>query len=841
MTSSTAAGAVTLLTLLPLARGAGLLLPQESESREVKSLDGLWSFKPDPGDGAARGWAKAGLPSDHTMMPVPASYNDLTQDQSLRDLVGVVWYERTVFVPLHWATQRVVLYVGSANHHARVWLNGVLVGEHEGGHLPFHLPLDPTLVAFGRASRLTIAVNNTLHATTIPPGWVQTNVAGRRVQRLQMDFFNYAGIQRQVLLYTTPLTYLDDITVSSRIDQHDAHLNVFVSAVGASSVLITLRDAEGALVTRGRMPADMRRGGRLTVSDPALWWPRYMAERPGYLYTIEVEVLGADGNVSDVYRLPHGIRTVGTRADGSFLVNGQPFYFHGFGKQEASDGRGRGLDLPMLVKDMALYEWIGGNSMRTTHYPYSPETLQLCDQLGIVVIGEAPAVGLQNQNMVRETLLKHLDVMGELVTRDKNHPSVVMWSVANEPDSEAPSAAAYFKHLVAQTKALDPSRPVSFATFKDPAKDVATPFVDVVMVNRYYGWYTNTGQTDIIPFNLEKDMLTWRRTFNKPVMMTEYGCDAVAGLHSDPPFAFTEEFQVEYISQYFATFDKLRAARFFVGEMVWNFADFLTAQGITRVHGNKKGMFTRQRQPKMAAHALRSRYNALANATRLYPLRLAALAEVAVVPVEARARPPPHLPAAPSPPSLRAAATGRSVRPGQRRHPSALRGLPRNPRAGVLRPAPRRCRPTRYRCVRSAAPAETKGRCSNRSEHTRRPPTLRPPSPSQGQPAQPTAAKAEGTRATPQWTPPQQRRESPPPAAADSVWGAHPDDSAANQLTEDALRFSGVIDPWADALVTDEQVRGGGAAALQPTEGNAAGDDQGLQVPAMGATHVWQN
>ena len=118
----------------------------------------------------------------------------------------------------------------------------------------------------------------------------------------------------------------------------------------------------------------------------------------------------------------------------------------------------------------------------------------------------------------------------------------------------------------------------------------------------------------------------------------------------------------------------------------------------------------------------------------------------------------------------------------------------------------------------------------------------RPASPSQGQPAQPTAAKAEGTRATPQWTPPQQRRESPPPAAADSVWGAHPDDSAANQLTEDALRFSGVIDPWADALVTDEQVRGGGAAALQPTEGGSqAGDDQGLQVPAMGATHVWQN
>ena len=236
------------------------------------------------------------------MMPVPASYNDLTQDQSLRDLVGVVWYERTVFVPLHWATQRVVLYAGSRTTTRASSSTACWWASTRAATCRSHLPLDPTLVAFGRASRPTIAVNNTLHATTIPPGWVQTNVAGRRVQRLQMDFFNYAGIQRQVLLYTTPLTYLDDITVSSRIDQHDAHLNVFVSAVGASSVLITLRDAEGALVTRGRMPADMRRGGRLTVSDPALWWPRYMAERPGYLYTIEVEVLGADGNVSDVHR-----------------------------------------------------------------------------------------------------------------------------------------------------------------------------------------------------------------------------------------------------------------------------------------------------------------------------------------------------------------------------------------------------------------------------------------------------------------------------------------------------------------------------------------------------------
>ena len=166
------------------------------------------------------------------------------------------------------------------------------------------------------SNRLTISLNNTLTTTSIPPGFVQTNVAGRRIQRLQMDFFHYAGLHRQVLLYTTPASYLDDILVSCRLDGTTAHLNVFVSALAPGiadaaaagsaglSVLITLRDATDRVVARGRMPADPRRGGRLQVQDARLWWPRHMAEVPGYLYTIVVEVLSKDGsNVSDVYRL----------------------------------------------------------------------------------------------------------------------------------------------------------------------------------------------------------------------------------------------------------------------------------------------------------------------------------------------------------------------------------------------------------------------------------------------------------------------------------------------------------------------------------------------------------
>ena len=400
-----AAGAAAAPSAPPRRTTTGLH-PQDSESREVKDLNGLWRFRADPNavGGSAR-WHE-GVPEPCQLMAVPSSYNDISQDRALRDLVGVVWYERDVFVPLHWLTRRVVLYVGSANYYATAWVNGQFVGEHEGGHLPFHLQLEPMVVNFGKRNRITIAVNNTLTATTIPPGYIQVNAAGRRVQRLQMDFFNYAGLQRNVQLYTTPAdSYLEDISVTTRLDAKEAHLNLFVSAVGSSTVLITLRDAQGNAVTRGRMPTDPRRGGRLAVADPQLWWPRYMSPVAGYMYTVQIDVLAADGNVSDTYRLPYGIRTVHVQSDVGFLINGQPFYFHGFGKHEDSEIAGRGLNLPTLLKDFNLMAWSGGNSVRTSHYPYSDEFMRICDQVGIVVIDESPAVGLQVLIPLHQVLL----------------------------------------------------------------------------------------------------------------------------------------------------------------------------------------------------------------------------------------------------------------------------------------------------------------------------------------------------------------------------------------------------------------------------------------------------
>ena len=124
---------------------------------------------------------------------------------------------------------------------------------------------------------------------------------------------------------------------------------------------------------------------------------------------------------------------------------------------------------------------------------------------------------------------------------------------------------------------------------------------------------------------MRKDILTWHKQFRKPVMVSEFGADSVAGVHSHPSVAFSEEFQSDYLAAHFGTFDELRKAGIFIGEHVWNFADFMTSQGVTRVVGNRKGVFTRGRQPKLAAHTVRSRYLQLANTSKRWPLSLGSL------------------------------------------------------------------------------------------------------------------------------------------------------------------------------------------------------------------------
>ncbi len=585
-----------------------MLFPRDTETREVRDLSGIWNFRRDAkNEGRRKKWFARPLAGARPM-PVPASYNDITQDAALRDHIGDVWYEREFVVPASWKGRRVVLRVGAAAHKAVVYVNGTEVTAHKGGYLPFEADVSDT-VTYGAANRLTIVVDNILDFSTLPPGWLTErndprHPKGYRAQDYQFDFFNYAGLHRPVRLYATPKRHVDDLTITTDVKGDEGRVRYEVKTQGGrADVRVRLEDARGRTVAKGK-----GRAGTLSVAKARLWQPG----KP-YLYTLVTELVGTGGDVVDVYRLLVGLRTVKVRGN-RFLINGKPFYFKGFGKHEDMDIKGKGLDEALNVKDANLLEWIGANSFRTSHYPYAEEMMDLADRLGLVVIDEAPAVGMNFrrpegtfvEGVLDDRLLDHhLDVMRELVARDKNHPSVVMWSVSNEPRTAEAGAGRYFKRVIDLTRRLDPTRPVTLVECLWPDQTKASQYVDVICINEYAAWYGDHGHTEVVPTTLQWLLGEWYKGFKKPIIVTEFGADTMAGLHLDPPAMWSEEYQVEIMRTHTEAFDRLP---YVIGEHVWNFADFMTKQGAGRVDGNKKGVFTRRRQPKMAAHWLRERW-----------------------------------------------------------------------------------------------------------------------------------------------------------------------------------------------------------------------------------------
>ena len=589
-----------------------MLRPQDGPTRERKSLGGLWDFALDPaGDGRGQGWWRGPL-VDARHMPVPASYNDIVPDTAVRDHVGDAWYQRQVWVPRSWAGDRVVLRFDSATHRAVVWVDDVQVAQHEGGYTPFEADITDH-ISPGHQHRITAVVNNELTWQTIPPGLVEDTPEGKR-QRYYHDFFNYAGLHRAVWLYRTPQVYVSDITVVTGLDGTTGTVDYQVRTAGAqaTTVTVTLLDATGTGVATGEGPT-----GTLTVSNVHRWQPG-----EGYLYTLVVVLLDVDGEVVDQYTQPVGVRTVEVRGI-EFLINGEPFYFKGFGKHEDSPVRGKGHDDAYLVHDFELLNWIGANSFRTSHYPYAEEVLDYADRHGIVIIDEVAAVGLNmgivggifgaeprptfSENTINDaSRAVHAQAIRELLARDRNHPSVVLWSIANEPESDTPASRDYFEPLFELTRELDPTRPVGFVNvmLAPAGKCLVSQFADVIMINRYYGWYVNPGDLAAAERGLEAELTVWAKD-GKPIIITEYGADTVAGIHSITDTPWTEEYQTSILDMSHRVFDRVDAV---VGEQVWNFADFATSPGFFRVDGNKKGVYTRDRRPKASAWALRRRW-----------------------------------------------------------------------------------------------------------------------------------------------------------------------------------------------------------------------------------------
>lgn len=594
-----------------------MLYPKTTLTRRRISMDGMWKFCLDEkAVGEKEGWMD-GIPGEE-MIPVPASFQDFYTEKDIREYTGDFWYETDFFVPGEWEGREILLRFGAATHRASVYVNGILITEHEGGFLPFSAKVT-TVVRYDSYNKVVVKVNNELTCTNIPCGETITLPNGKKMSKPYFDFFNYAGLQRSVYLLALPGESIVDFDLDYAIHGKNAEVSYQIRTNGEHAVQLALFDAKGHCVAQKD-----GKEGVLYVENARLW-----QVRNAYLYRLRIRIMDGE-ELIDEYEQEIGIRTV--KVEGTdILLNGEPLYLRGFGKHEDSDIVGRGFNIGIMKRDFELMKWIGANSFRTSHYPYSEGIYQMADREGFLIIDEVPAVGMfqslmnfmeastgkQTAFFEKETtpvLLKaHLRAIEEMITRDKNHPSVIAWSLLNEPETTNEAAVPYFKEVFDFANKLDmQKRPRTFALIMNSLPDTCKcyQFSDIIALNRYYGWYMKGGYEICVAEELfRKEMNAWKeKKLNKPFIFTEYGADTLASEHKLPSVMWSQEYQDEYLKMTHEVFDSYD---FIKGEQIWNFADFQTTEGIMRVNGNKKGVFTRQRQPKDIAYKLKERWENL--------------------------------------------------------------------------------------------------------------------------------------------------------------------------------------------------------------------------------------
>ncbi|AKC95791.1 beta-glucuronidase [Sneathia sp. DSM 16630] len=573
-----------------------MLYPLQTKTRDLIDLSGIWKFNFEN--------------EKEEMIAVPGSFNDQVVGHDKKNYVGNLIYQKDFLIKEEMLLNEIFLRFGSVTHVAKVYINNELVGTHKGGFTPFEFNINK-YVKEGE-NRLKVIVSNKLDYTSLPVG-NYSNENGQEKVDENFDFFNYAGIHRPVKLWIKPKQHIDDIVITYEVNKNNAKVSFDVKTnVENPKLKISILDEKNTVVSTDGVITNVR-----------LWEPLN-----AYLYKAKVELLSNDGKVIDEYTEEFGIRTVEVR-DNKFLINGKSFYFKGFGRHEDSYIHGRGLDEVLNVSDINRMKWLGANSFRTSHYPYSEEMMRLADREGFVVIDETTAVGLmanfgfdligttEKKNTWEKINTKeaHEQVIRELIDRDKNYACVVMWSIANEPSTAEKGAYEYFEPLFKLARKLDKQkRPCTFANIMlaPVNKCLASSLCDVLCLNRYYGWYVNLGDLKVAREKMLEELNLWHEKYpNKPIMFTEYGVDTIAGIHDiDEMTPFSEEFQIEYYKMNEEVFDSLS---YFIGEQTWNYADFQTKYGLFRVQGNKKGIFTRERNPKSIAKHLKNRWTMIPN------------------------------------------------------------------------------------------------------------------------------------------------------------------------------------------------------------------------------------
>jgi len=603
-------GGASAATATPATTHADLrpaVLLTAAQSRDSVDLSGQWTYSKDlyrTGLNDINGWvaksrmqryrdidiaaqeAKGGVEffefdlDRSAQMNIPGAWNAATP--TLRYYDGLVWFQRK-FNARKEQGKRAFLRFEAVNYRAYVYLNGKEIGRHEGGFTPFVLEVTDALRAGD--NRLTVGVDSTHDAQTIP-----TPIT---------DWDLYGGITRPVRLITTPATFIDDATVSLG---QDGRITGAVQLQGAQAAGQVVKVAIGDLATASAT-TDANGRAVFALAAPAKL-QRWSPDSPT-LYDVRFSTSG------DAIRDRIGFRTIAVRGN-EILLNGKPVFLRGISLHEEEFGSNPARNMTEQASRALLSEikhGLNGNYVRLSHYPHSETTLRLADEMGLLVWSEIPVywtVDWENPAVLHKALV----MQAETIYRDRNRAAVVMWSVGNETPV-SPARTAFHSAMADNVRALDPTRLVSAALLVERHKvngeevtEIQDPLadkLDVLAVNTYAGWYG--GDTlDVLP------KLKWKLPTDRPLILSEFGADALAGYRNDGMKKFTEEYQAEYYRQTLAMAEQLPTLR---GLSPWILKDF---QSPRREHPvfqngwNRKGLMSETGVRKQAFGVLADYY-----------------------------------------------------------------------------------------------------------------------------------------------------------------------------------------------------------------------------------------
>ena len=588
---------IALLVLAPSVQAQQLDPIQNTEGRKTISLDGEWKMIVDPYESgfydyryqpSANGYFKNAKPKSKTelieydfdksgSLKVPGDWN--TQSDQLFFYEGTVWYKKS-FDYQRRENTRLFVYFGAANYFADVYLNGEKIGQHEGGFTPFNFEI--TKLVRDTGNFLVVKVDNKRRRDAVPT--------------LMTDWWNYGGLTRSVKLIETPATFVHDYFVQLRKGTRN-RVSGWVKLNGDKPGPVRVRIPEAGIDRS--FTADANGVAAIDFdADLKLWSP----EDPK-LYEVWI------GDVRDQI----GFRSIETRGT-EILLNGRPIFLRGICMHEEAPLRGGRAhsreDAQMLL---GWARELGANFVRLAHYPHNEFTIREADRLGILLWSEIPVYWtILWENPA--TLENARNQLSEMIARDRNRAAVVIWSVANETPLSEPRLT-FLKNLVSHARSLDPSRLISAAMerhYTDPVTqmidDPLGEFLDVLGCNEYVGWY------DGLP--AKADGLAWKTKYDKPLIMSEFGGDALYGHHGDSLTRWTEEYQE---SIYEHQIGMLKKIPFLRGTAPWILMDFRSPRrplpGI-QDYWNRKGLVSNRGEKKKAFYVLQRWYRDLATPRR---------------------------------------------------------------------------------------------------------------------------------------------------------------------------------------------------------------------------------